>query len=81
MIIFIFGNVSTISVSNILGNSALFFPAGNITMPSLMADPAQNMQFMAIDNQLQPLAPNPASPESMAIFEKHCQVCTLLVNN
>ena len=40
----------------------------------MMTDPAENMAFRAMDRQLQPLAPCPTSPESMRIFEQHCQV-------
>ena len=41
---------------------------------NLITDPAENMAFLAMDRQLQPLAPCPTSPQSMEIFEKHCQV-------
>ena len=44
---------------------------------NLITDPAENMAFLAMDRQLQPLAPCPTSPQSMEIFEKHCQVCLI----
>ncbi|XP_041351808.1 mitogen-activated protein kinase kinase kinase 7-like isoform X2 [Gigantopelta aegis] len=35
---------------------------------------AMNMVYLSLDHQLQPLAPYPGHPESMAIFERHCQL-------
>lgn len=51
-------------------------PGAGMNLPGQLRmgnNTANNLSYIAMDHQLQPLAPAPTCPESMDIFHKHCQ--------